>query len=292
MKHYAMAWKGRRLLFGGRTLLMGIVNVTPDSFSDGGEFAETDAAVARGVRLVRDGADILDVGGESTRPGADAVSVDEEMRRVIPVIEELARQVSVPVSVDTSKASVAERALEAGASMINDVTALRGDPRMGEVAARAGVPVILMHMLGTPRTMQEDPRYDDVVRDVRDFLAGAVDRAVAAGVDRGLIMADPGIGFGKTLEHNLALIRRLGELESLDVPILLGHSRKAFIRKQLAKVAEGREADMDQVIDGTVGVAAAAAAAGVHVIRVHDVARVRPAVVMADALRRVEAERS
>jgi dihydropteroate synthase len=281
-----MRWGGRCLELGGRTLLMGIVNVTPDSFSDGGLCAREEDAVAHGLALAEAGADILDVGGESTRPFAEPVAAAEEIRRVVPVIARLAERVSVPISVDTAKAEVARRALEAGASIVNDVTALTGDLDMAGVAAEAGVPVVLMHMPGTPRTMQVDPRYTDVVAEVRDYLAQAMERAVAAGIRRDLLFVDPGAGFGKTVPHNLLLIRNLAALEALGAPVVLAHSRKSFIKKTLAEgLPEGAEPSLDQIVDGTLGIAAAAAFAGVHVIRAHDMARVRAAVRLADALR-------
>lgn len=270
--------RGRVLETGPRTRVMGVVNVTPDSFSDGGRHLDPAAAVEHGLRLAAEGADVLDVGGESTRPGARPVSEEEERERVVPVVRALARRTDVPVSVDTRHATVAAAALEAGARIVNDVTALGGDPGMGPLVARAGAGVVLMHMQGTPETMQEDPRYEDVVADVLDFLAGAVRRAVEAGVDESRIAVDPGIGFGKRLEHNLALLRHLGSFRALGRPVVLGASRKGFLGKITGRPVEDRLA-------GSLGVAAAAAMAGAAMIRAHDV----PETV--DALRAVDAVR-
>jgi dihydropteroate synthase len=257
------------------TLLIGVVNVTPDSFSDGGEFLEPRSAVERGAELVREGADVLDIGGESTRPGAEAVSAEEERRRVVPVLDGLVG-VGVPISIDTSKAAVAEAALDAGATWVNDVTALRGDRDLAPLCAERRCEVVLMHMLGSPRTMQRDPRYEDVVDEVKAFLAGRIEAAVKAGIEERRIWVDPGIGFGKTVEHNLELLRRLGELRDLGRPILVGTSRKSFIGK-----ITGRE--VTDRIGGTIASNVLAAANGADAVRVHDVAEVR------DALRTVGA---
>jgi len=255
-----------------RPALMGVVNVTPDSFSDGGRFVDPDLAVAHALRLVAEGAVILDVGGESTRPGAAPVDVDEELRRVVPVVERLAGETETPISVDTSKAAVARAALAAGASVVNDVTGLEGDPAMLPLVAETGCDVCVMHMRGEPRTMQNDPRYDDVVADVKAYLARRRDALVAAGVAPERITLDPGIGFGKTYEHNLELLRRVGELHELGRPLLVGHSRKRFLGQILG------DPDADRTA-ATVGVAVWLASQGVQLIRVHDV---RP---VADALR-------
>ncbi|MDI6795702.1 MAG: dihydropteroate synthase [Desulfatibacillaceae bacterium] len=270
-----------RLELGACPLVMGIVNVTPDSFSDGGQFFDADKAVAHGLELAEQGADILDVGGESTRPFSDPVSQQEEERRVLPVIERLSRLVNIPISIDTQRASTAKRALEAGASIINDISALGADPGMAALAAKTGAPVILMHMLDKPKTMQENPRYADVVADVRDFLAKAIARSVAAGIGREKIIVDPGIGFGKTVEHNLLLIKNLDALHQLGVPVLLGHSRKSFIRKTLAKKALPDRAAEDYAVEmGTQAVTAFALIKGVHIVRVHGVAAARAVVDM------------
>ena len=259
------------------TLLMGVVNVTPDSFSDGGDFLDPQRAIAHAAELVRAGADILDVGGESTRPGAPEVSAEEERERVVPVLEGLVG-VGVPVSIDTSKAAVAEAALDTGATWVNDVTAFRADPDLAALCATRRCEVVLMHMLGDPRTMQDDPRYDDVVDDVRAFLAGRVEAAVAAGVDEDRIWVDPGIGFGKTVEHNLELIRRLGELRDLGRPILVGASRKSFIGK-----ITGRE--VTDRLGGTIAAGVLAVRNGADGIRVHDVAAHRDALQTLRAVR-------
>jgi dihydropteroate synthase len=261
--------------------LMGIVNVTPDSFSDGGLYLDPAKATRHGHELAAAGADWLDVGGESTRPGSEGVSLDEELERVIPVVEALAGAdgPGVPVSIDTSKAEVARRAVAAGARMINDVTALRGDPEMPAVCAESGAEVCLMHMLGQPRTMQEDPRYDDVVADVRDFLAERMQAAVAAGVAEDRIVLDPGIGFGKTLQHNLALLRGLPQLAELGRPLLVGPSRKRFIGDLSEAGAEAGDR-----LPGTIAACIASAQRGAAILRVHDVAPVRQALAVAGAI--------
>ncbi len=255
--------------------LMGVVNVTPDSFSDGGLFLDARAAVAHGEGLARDGAEILDVGGESTRPGAEAVSAEEEVARVVPVVSGLAE--TATVSIDTSKAAVAEAALDAGASIVNDVTALRGDPGIGGLCAERGAGLVLMHMQGDPRTMQEAPAYEDVVDDVKAFLAERLEVAIAAGVAEERIWLDPGIGFGKTLEHNLELLRRLGELRELGRPLVVGTSRKSFIGK-----IDGSE--VGDRLGGTIASSVLALAEGADVLRVHDVAEAAQAVKVAGAI--------
>lgn len=253
--------------------LMGVVNVTPDSFSDGGLFLDSDAAIAHGRELVEQGAEILDVGGESTRPGAEEVSVEEELARVVPVVEGL----EATVSIDTSKLAVAEAALTAGASIVNDVTALRNDPEIGALCADRGVGLVLMHMLGDPRTMQANPTYDDVVDDVKAFLAGRLAFAVDAGVAEERIWLDPGIGFGKTLEHNLELLRRLGELREFGRRLVIGTSRKSFLGKIDGSAVDDR-------IGGTIASTVFAAAEGADVLRVHDVAETAQAMRMAAAI--------
>jgi len=258
--------------------LIGIVNVTPDSFSDGGLYLDADAAIAHGLELIAEGAEVLDVGGESTRPGAEAVDANEERRRTEPVVRALAGA-GHAVSIDTSKASVAEAALDAGARIVNDVTAFRGDPDLAGLCAERRCEVVLMHMLGTPRTMQDDPRYDDVVLDVKASLAERIERAVAAGVEEERIWIDPGIGFGKTLAHNLELLRRLGELRDLGRPIIVGTSRKRFIG-----TITGREAG--ERIGGTVASSVLAVEAGAEAVRVHDVIEVREALSVAEAITR------
>jgi len=256
--------------------IMGILNVTPDSFSDGGRFLDVAAAIAHGLALDADGAAIIDVGGESTRPGAQAVSVDEELRRVLPVIEGLvAAGAGAAISIDTSKADVARAALDAGASFVNDVTAF-GDPAMAELVAGRGVECCLVHMQGDPRTMQRDPHYADVVAEVREFLAERVAAAVAAGVARERILIDPGIGFGKTVEHNLALLDRLDEIVALGQHVLIGTSRKSFLGR-LAR------SDDDERLAGTIATNVIALLRGASIFRVHDVAAVADALAVAAA---------
>lgn len=243
---------------------MGILNVTPDSFSDGGVYLRPEAARRHAQQMVEDGAAIIDVGGESSRPGAAPVTADEEARRVLPVIRAIRRRLSVPISIDTWKAEVAARALEAGASVVNDITALRGDARMAQVVAKARAGVVLMHMQGTPRTMQRHPRYGDVVEDVAQFLAEAIARARRAGISKERLWIDPGIGFGKTVAHNLLLLHNLERFARLSVPVVVGPSRKSFIGAILG--AEVRER-----LAGTLACVASAASAGVDGVRVHDV---------------------
>jgi dihydropteroate synthase len=255
--------------------LMGVVNVTPDSFSDGGQYLDPAAAIRHGEELVRDGAVILDVGGESTRPGAVEVDEAEELRRVEPVVVGLAG--AATVSIDTSKLAVAEAAIDAGASIVNDVTAFIHEPEMAGLCAARGVGVVLMHMPGNPRTMQDDPRYDDVVDDVKAFLVERMMFAVGQGVGEERIWLDPGIGFGKTLEHNLELLRRLGELRELGRPLVVGTSRKSFIGK-----VDG--SDVEDRIGGSIATSVLAAAEGADVLRVHDVAEMAQALAVTNAV--------
>jgi dihydropteroate synthase len=257
--------------------VMGVVNVTPDSFSDGGLFFDADIAIAHGLELAAEGAAILDVGGESTRPGAEPVPAAAELERVLPVIEGLhARGGSAQISIDTSKAAVAAQALDAGAAIVNDVTALRGDPEMAGLVAAREVPCCLMHMLGEPRTMQDDPRYDDVVSDVKAFLEERMAFAVAAGIREERLLLDPGIGFGKTVEHNLELLARLDELVALGRPLVIGTSRKSFLGR-----VTGRP--LDDRLAATIATNVLAYERGARVFRVHDVAPVRDALVIAGA---------
>ncbi len=258
---------------------MGVLNVTPDSFSDGGRFLNTADAVAHAERMAEEGADLIDVGGESTRPGAAPVPLDEELRRVIPVIEQLAKRGRLPVAVDTSKAEVARQAIAAGAAMVNDVTALRGDPKMADVVAEARVPVVLMHMRGTPATMQRAPRYRSLMGELLRFFKARIAVARAAGIDRRLIIIDPGIGFGKTLQHNLEILGQLERLAPLGQPILVGPSRKSFIGKIL-------DLPVDERLEGTAAAVAASVLHGAHIVRVHDVAAMARVARMADAIRR------
>lgn len=259
-----------------RPLLMAIINVTPDSFSDGGQFFDLRAAIAHGQRLAEEGAAILDVGGESTRPGAEPVPLAEELRRVLPVVETLANTVEVPISIDTCKAAVARQAIDAGARIINDVTALRGDPDMLQVAVETAAGVCLMHMKGTPRTMMREVTYTDVVREVALFLQQRCDELAAAGIPRDRLAIDPGLGFfAKTVEHNWQLISRLQELRAIGYPLVVGHSRKRFIRQIVGE-------DPQAILTGTVGVGLLLAAGGVDILRVHDVRPLRSAL---DAVR-------
>ena len=259
-----------------RTHVMGILNITPDSFSDGGLYLGLDDALRQARRMVSEGADIIDVGGESTRPGAVEVGLDEELKRVIPLIERLSAELDVPVSIDTYKPEVARSALDAGASLINDISGLR-DGAMAALAAERNVPVVIMHMKGTPRDMQDEPVYGDVVAEVIDWLDGQARQAMEAGVAEQNIVVDPGIGFGKTLEHNLELLRRLSEFKSLGFPILIGTSRKAFIGKIL-------DAPADERLEGTLATIAYAVSKGAGIVRVHDVREARRAVAVVDAI--------
>jgi dihydropteroate synthase len=257
--------------------IMGVVNVTPDSFSDGGRYLDTGAAIAHGLELEREGADILDIGGESTRPGAAPVGLEEERRRVLPVVEGLvARGTDALISVDTSKAALAKDALEAGAGLVNDVTALRGDPGMAELVARSGAGCCLMHMLGEPRTMQDDPRYDDVVSDVKAFLEERMSYAIAHGIAEERIWLDPGIGFGKTVQHNLELLRRLDELVAIGRPLVIGTSRKTFLGRLTGR-------DVDDRVAATVATGVLAYLQGARVFRVHDVAPMHDALTVTAA---------
>lgn len=274
-------WKAgeQTLLRGQLPLLMGILNVTPDSFSDGGEYNTVDAAVAHGLKLAAEGADLIDVGGESTRPGAEPVSTEEEVRRTIPVIEKLAAACGVPISIDTTKAEVARRAVLAGASVVNDVSGLVFDPDMVAVCTDTNVGVCAMHMRGTPQTMQDDPVYDDVVAEVVVFLQARTDALVSAGIAADRICLDPGIGFGKTAEHNLQLMKAVRQMRTqLQRPLLLGHSRKRFLSKVLGRPVEERLA-------GTIGVSIGLADNGADVLRIHDVGATRDALVARSAVR-------
>jgi len=286
MGTYNLSCGQHSITLGKQTLIMGILNVTPDSFSDGGQFFTFNDAVAQGQQMFEDGADILNIGGESTRPFSDEVTAEEEINRVVPVIAELAKHISIPISIDTTKAVVARRAIEAGASMINDVSALRHDQNIADVAVEYGVPIILMHMLGTPKTMQISPTYDDLIGDIKAFLENAIHRAVNKGISKSKIIIDPGIGFGKTVEHNLQLIKHLREFEALDAPILIGPSRKAFIRQLLKdQDVEDVNPGRPEVETGTQAVVAAAASNEAHIVRVHDVANTRVTIRIVDAMK-------
>lgn len=263
---------------GKRTLIMGILNVTPDSFSDGGLHYNLEDAVAHALKMAEEGADIIDIGGESTRPGSEPVSLKEELRRVIPVIKAIREESDIPISIDTYKAEVAEEALLAGADMVNDISALRFDEEMKDLVAKYQIPVVLMHMQGTPKTMQENPTYTDVVVEISAFFKERIAEACAAGISEDNVIIDPGIGFGKRLEHNLEIIRKLAEFKSLGRPILLGTSRKSFIGQiTKAPVAERLEGTIASTIIGIMN--------GADIVRVHDVRQVKRAVEIADAIK-------
>ncbi|MFB3895481.1 MAG: dihydropteroate synthase [bacterium] len=261
-----------------RTLVMGILNVTPDSFSDGGKYYPTDSAIKQAMQMVADGADIIDIGGESSRPGANPVTAKEELQRIIPVIEKVAKESKIPISVDTYKAEVAHGALESGAQLINDITAMTGDTAMAALAAKTEVPVILMHMLGTPQTMQTQPQYQNVVFDIIKYLKNGILNATHIGVKQEQIVIDPGIGFGKTVEHNLIILRRLSDFLQLHRPILVGVSRKSFIGKILDLPVEDR-------LEGTAAAVAVAVMQGAKIVRVHEVKPMLRVVKIADAIR-------
>ena len=278
---YRLDCRGTVLELGRRTRIMGILNVTPDSFYDGGRFSAADRAAARAEQMVEEGADVIDIGGESTRPagpygeGAESVSVEEEIRRTAPLIEGISRRLSVPLSIDTTKSEVALRALEAGASLVNDISALRFDPRMAGVVATTGVPVVLMHMQGTPKTMQQNPSYEDLIGEITTFLAERRDAARSAGIPADRIVLDPGLGFGKTTAHNFEILARLHELHGLDCPLLLGPSRKGFVGAALNLPPQER-------LEGTLAALAFCVAGGAHILRVHDVEAAVRALSVAD----------
>lgn len=267
------------LELGPRALLMGVLNITPDSFSDGGLFLQPDDAIRRAETLAEEGADLIDIGGESSRPGADPVTLEEEIRRVVPVIETLSNRLSVPISIDTTKAEVARRALLAGARIINDISALRFDSEMAALAAREGVPVVLMHMQGTPKSMQAHPDYTDVVREITEFFHERIRFSERIGIPRERIVLDPGIGFGKTADHNLEILARLDEFRPIGRPLLIGPSRKSFIGQILGLPAEER-------LEGTAAAVAVGILNGASIIRVHDVKSMRRVARMVEAIER------
>ena len=274
---FSLRCSGRELRLGEKTLLMGVLNVTPDSFSDGGLFFEPARAIEHGIKMAEEGADIIDVGGESTRPGSDPLPLEEELGRILPIIAELSSHLEIPISVDTYKSQVAERAIDAGAQIINDISGLRFDPQMASVAARSDTPLIIMHMRGTPKTMQQDPRYEDLMGETIAYLREGIEKAESAGVARQQVIVDPGIGFGKRLQDNLVILNRLSDLAVLERPIMIGTSRKSFIGALLGLEVHER---------GTVTLATVAVSAlkGAHIVRVHDVAPARPVVDMVDAI--------
>ncbi|MCH8332312.1 dihydropteroate synthase [Candidatus Sumerlaeota bacterium] len=282
-----MIWQcgRRRFDLSSRVLIMGILNVTPDSFSDGGRFLDAGTAVAHGEAMAAQGADIVDVGGESTRPGSGSVDAEEEIRRVVPVIEALSSRTDVAISIDTAKAEVARAALGAGAVIINDVTALGGDSEMAGVAASSGAGLVLMHMQGKPRTMQAAPHYDDVVGEIIQFLRDRETQALEQGILRDQIALDPGIGFGKTVEHNLEIFRRLADFRCLGRPLLVGASKKTFLRRLLGDGRQDEDVNSQSVAGATAASVAVSVLRGASIVRVHDVQAMRPLVRIAEAMR-------
>ena len=275
---YSIRCRKRTLMLGRQTLLMGVLNVTPDSFSDGGLFFDKEKAISHGLRMVEEGADIIDVGGESTRPGSKPLELEEELRRVIPVIELLAKRVDIPLSIDTYKSTVAKRAIEAGAEIINDISGLHFDPTLAQVAAKEDTPLILMHIRGIPETMQKNVHYDSLFSEILRYLRDSIQRAESAGLDPQQVIVDPGIGFGKKVEDNLLIIKNLHEFRILGKPILLGTSRKSFIGKIL-------NADAGERLEGTISSTAIGVLIGAHIIRSHDVLQAKKAIAVADAIR-------
>jgi dihydropteroate synthase len=276
--HYTLRCRKRTFGLGRQTLLMGVLNVTPDSFSDGGLFFDKEKAIAHGLKMVEEGADFIDIGGESTRPGSKPLELDEELRRVIPVIESLAKETDVPISIDTYKSTVARKAIEAGAQIINDISGLHLDPSLSEVAAKEDVPLVLMHIRGNPETMQKDVHYESLFSEIIQYLKDSIQRAESAGVDPEQIIVDPGIGFGKTVEDNLLILKNLKEFKVLGKPLLLGTSRKTFIGKILnAGVTERLEGTLASIVVGVLN--------GAHIIRCHDVLQTKKAIAIADAVR-------
>jgi len=276
--HYTLLFRKRKFTLGKRTLLMGVLNITPDSFSDGGLYFNKEKAIAHGLRMVEEGADILDIGGESTRPGSKPLELEEELRRVIPVIESLTKEVDTPISIDTYKSAVAKRAIEVGAEMINDTSGLHYDPILAKVAANEDIPLALMHIRGTPETMQIDVHYESLFSEIIQYLRDSIQRAESAGVNPTKIIIDPGIGFGKTVENNLLIIKNLSEFRILGKPIMLGTSRKSFIGKIL-------NAEVKDRLEGTLSSIAISVLNGANIIRCHDVLQAKKAVTVADAIR-------
>jgi len=273
-----LTWSGYSLELDARTLVMGVLNVTPDSFYDGGRYHKWDDAIAQAHRMAEEGADIIDVGGESTRPYSNPLTIEQELERVLPVVETLSKEIDLPISIDTYKSEVARKTLDAGAAMVNDISAMRFDPVMGKVVAAAGVPVVLMHMKGTPRNMQVNPTYEDLLGDIMEFLRGAAEKAVSMGIEQNLIIIDPGIGFGKSFDDNLVILRELGKLSSLGYPLLVGSSNKSFIGRVLDLPVESRDT-------GTMATIAAAVMNGAHIIRAHNVRAAKETVTIIDAIK-------
>lgn len=275
-----LAWKDFLLDFSKKTYIMGILNVTPDSFSDGGLYFDKSIAIKRAIQMVEDEADIIDIGGESTRPGSEPVTIEEELRRVIPVIEALAKEIGIPISIDTYKSEVAKRALDVGASIINDISGLRFDPEMVRVVSEYKVPVVIMHIKGTPKNMQVNPIYEALIPEIIDYLRVSIRLAMNSGIPEDKIIIDPGIGFGKTFDHNLEIINKLREFTFLEKPILIGPSRKAFIGKILGDVP------VTDRLEGTAAAVAISIMNGANIIRVHDVKEMVRVAKIADAIKR------
>ena len=276
-----LKWLDYNLDLDSKTFIMGILNITPDSFFDGGtNFRENDA-VKHGLKMAAEGADIIDVGGESTRPFSDPLPLDEELRRVIPVIKTLAQEIDIPISIDTYKSEVASQAIDAGATMVNDISALKFDPAMGQLVADAGIPIVLMHMKGTPKNMQANPTYKDLFGEIIDFLRKAIEQAISSGIKRDIIIIDPGIGFGKSFNDNLKIINNLHKFSSLEQPLLVGTSNKAFIGHVLDLSVESRET-------GTMATVAASVLNGANIVRVHNVKAAKETVTMIDAIMKAE----
>jgi len=278
---FKLHFSKRILDLSSRTYLMGVLNVTPDSFSDRGRFLKLEDAIRCGIKMAEEGADIIDVGGESTRPGSDPATIEEELSRVIPVIEALSKEIDIPISIDTYKSEVAKKALEAGAEMINDISALRFDPEMKEVAAEYQVPIVLMHIKGTPKNMQENPYYEDVIKEIIEYLRESIQLAKEAKVQEENIIIDPGIGFGKRLDDNLNILKNLKSLSILNLPILVGPSRKSFIGKVLDLPVEER-------LEGSLGALAVSIMNGANIVRVHDVKESKRVVSVVDAILNVD----
>jgi dihydropteroate synthase len=286
-KRFRLRLRSRTLILGERTLIMGILNITPDSFSDGGEYLDSGAAIARALQLEKDGADIVDIGGESTRPGAAPISTEEELRRILPVIQVLRGKLRIPMSVDTRRGDIAEPALAAGAEILNDVSGLQMDTRLGEVARRGRAPLILMHMRGTPKTMQRGPFARDIIRNVMSGLREAVARAKHAGLAKTQLLLDPGIGFGKKHEQNFEILAQLPEFARLGCPIVIGTSRKAFLGKALAGRG-GPSVPPEERLLGTAATVTASILGGAHIVRVHDVGEMVRVARVADAIVRMQ----
>jgi dihydropteroate synthase len=277
-----LIWRNFSLDFSEKTHIMGILNVTPDSFSDGGLFSGKSSAINRAIQMVVEGADIIDIGGESTRPGSEPVTIEEEIERTIPVIETIVKEINIPISIDTCKSEVARRALDAGASMVNDISGLRFDPKMPQVVAEYKVPVVVMHIKGTPGDMQKNPVYEALIPEILDYLRESIRTALESGIPEDRIIIDPGIGFGKTFEHNLAIIHNLCEFDLLEKPVLIGPSRKAFIGKILGGVPPGER------LEGTAAAVAISIIHGANIVRVHDVREMVKVAKVADAIKRMK----